>query len=293
MNENLLKKLAKPLIVIATLIWGSTFFIMKDTLDSVDLQFLLAFRFTVAAVVLAAVFWKRWKGMDLSCWWRGAVMGLFMYAAYTVQNYGLIHTTPGTPFVYQGEEIGMVNVAFDTIDDYNCCYTVGDYHAMVQGGVDPAEALAILGPKSRDNARTPYQWDDSENAGFTSGTPWMKVNPSYRKINLAADRNSVDSIFAFYQKLIAMRKEHPAILDGDLQFYLQDHPNVILYTRRCARQLLLVIANKSDAAAAVELPEELKRYQWELILTNYPDTAPSLERSQWLPWECEVYSRTY
>lgn len=95
MNENLLKKLAKPLIVVATLIWGSTFFIMKDTLDSVDLQFLLAFRFTVAAAVLALVFWKHWKGMDRSCWWRGAVMGLFLYAAYTVQNYGLMYTTPG------------------------------------------------------------------------------------------------------------------------------------------------------------------------------------------------------
>lgn len=95
MNEHLLKKLAKPLIVIATLIWGSTFFIMKDTLDSVDLQFLLAFRFTFAAVILALVFWKRWKGMDRSCWWRGAVMGLLLYAAYTVQNYGLMGTTPG------------------------------------------------------------------------------------------------------------------------------------------------------------------------------------------------------
>lgn len=114
MNENLLKKLAKPLIVIATLIWGSTFFIMKDTLDSVDLQFLLAFRFTFAAVVLAVVFWKHWKGMDRSCWWRGAIMGLFMYAAYTVQNYGLMNTTPGknafftavycviVPFLYWG-----------------------------------------------------------------------------------------------------------------------------------------------------------------------------------------------
>lgn len=95
MHENLLKKLAKPLIVIATLVWGSTFFIMKDTLDSVDLQFLLAFRFTVAAVVLALVFWKHWKGMDRSCWWRGAVMGVFLYAAYTVQNLGLMETTPG------------------------------------------------------------------------------------------------------------------------------------------------------------------------------------------------------
>ena len=95
MHENLLKKLSKPLIVVATLIWGSTFFIMKDTLDSVDLQFLLAFRFTVAAVVLALVFWKHWKGMDRSCWWRGAVMGVFLYAAYTVQNLGLMETTPG------------------------------------------------------------------------------------------------------------------------------------------------------------------------------------------------------
>lgn len=95
MNENLLKKLAKPLIIVATLIWGSTFFILKDTLDSVDLQFLLAFRFTVAAVVLAVVFGKHWRGMDRSCWWRGAIMGLFLYAAYTVQNYGLMNTTPG------------------------------------------------------------------------------------------------------------------------------------------------------------------------------------------------------
>lgn len=95
MHESLLKKLAKPLIIIATLVWGSTFFILKDTLDSVDLQFLLAFRFTMAAVVLALVFWKHWKGMDRSCWWRGAVMGVFLYAAYTVQNLGLMETTPG------------------------------------------------------------------------------------------------------------------------------------------------------------------------------------------------------
>lgn len=95
MNETLLKKLAKPLIVIATLIWGSTFFIMKDTLDTVNLQFLLAFRFTFAAVILALVFRKRWKGIDRSYWWRGGIMGLFLYAAYTVQNLGLMDTTPG------------------------------------------------------------------------------------------------------------------------------------------------------------------------------------------------------
>ncbi len=95
MSEDLLRKLAKPLIVVATLIWGSTFFILKDTLDSVELQFLLAFRFTFAAVLLAVVFWKRWKGIDRSYWWRGGLMGVFLYAAYTVQNYGLMGTTPG------------------------------------------------------------------------------------------------------------------------------------------------------------------------------------------------------
>ncbi len=95
MSEALFKKAARPLIVVATLIWGSTFFIMKDTLDDVDLMFLLAFRFTFAAVLLALVFWRRWKGIDPSYWWRGGLMGVFLFAAYAVQNYGLMDTTPG------------------------------------------------------------------------------------------------------------------------------------------------------------------------------------------------------
>ena len=202
----------------------------------------------------------------------------------------MLHTCPGTPYIYQGEEIGMVNVQFDSIEDYNCCYTVGDYNNMVKSGVAPADALKELGPKSRDNARTPYQWDATENAGFTTGKPWMKLNPKYTQINLEADRKSPDSIFAYYQKLIQMRKECPAILDGDLQFYLEEHPNVLMYTRRCARQALLVIANKGDEPAAVQLPEELKARKWERILTNYEDTAPSVDgRETWLPWEAEVY----
>lgn len=95
LNETILKKLAKPLILIATLIWGTTFFIMKDALDTVNLQFLLAFRFTFAAVVLAVVFCRRWKGIDRSYWWRGGVMGLFLYLGYAAQNLGIMDTTPG------------------------------------------------------------------------------------------------------------------------------------------------------------------------------------------------------
>ena len=116
MRESTLKKLAKPMIVLATLIWGSTFFILKDTLDDVDLMFLLAFRFTLAAGILALVFWRRWKGLDLGCVWRGGAMGALLFAAYAVQNYGLMDTTPGknafftavycviVPFLYWGAD---------------------------------------------------------------------------------------------------------------------------------------------------------------------------------------------
>ena len=203
----------------------------------------------------------------------------------------LAHTTPGIPFLFQGEEIGMTNVAYDTIEDYNCRYTVGDYWSMIQNGISNEDALAALRDRSRDNARTPYQWDGSENAGFTTGKPWIKVNPRSKEINLEADRASEDSIFAFYQKLIEMRKTCPAIIDGDLTFLLEEHEQVIMYLRRCARQTLLVIANQSDLALPVQIPEELKKNKWVRILSNRLDTAPSLNgQRDWLPWEAEIYT---
>lgn len=204
----------------------------------------------------------------------------------------LVHTMPGTPFLYQGEEIGMVNVQFNRIDDYNCCYTVGDYHAMVSSGVSPEEALKILGPKSRDNARTPYQWNEKTNAGFTTGTPWMKVNPSYREINLVADRASEDSIFAWYQKLILMRQKHPAILDGNLEFLLEDHPTVLSYLRECQEETLLVIANRADMPADIDLPEKVRNAEWTCLLHNLPQEDNALPlKHHWLPWECAIYKK--
>ena len=201
----------------------------------------------------------------------------------------LLHTNPGTPYLYQGEEIGMVNVQFDTIEDYNCCYTVGDYNSMIFKGVDPETAIKTVGPRSRDNARTPYQWDSTENAGFTTGKPWIKVNPKYTEINLEADRKSPDSVFAYYQKLIEMRKTHPAILDGDLNFYMEDSEQVLMYTRACARETMLIIANKSDEVADVALTEELAAGTWKPILSNYPG-EPSAAGAQLRPWECVIYT---
>ena len=198
-------------------------------------------------------------------------------------------TAPGTPFLYQGEEIGMVDVHYDSIEDHNCCYTVGDYHAMVASGTAPQEALRILAPKSRDNARTPYQWDGSPHAGFTTGKPWLKVNPVYPKINLEADRASEDSIFAFYQKAIRLHREQPAILEGDLRFIWEDHPQLIAYLRRCEKQTVLVIANKSSEPAAAALPAELSKKKWKLLLENLPQTCTLQEKTEWQPWECCIY----
>ena len=203
----------------------------------------------------------------------------------------LNHTVPGTPFVYQGEEIGMTNVCFDNIEDYNECYIKGKYQTMMEAGVSPQEALDKLRPTSRDNARTPYQWDATENAGFTTGKPWMKVNPRYEEINYAADRASENSIFEYYKKVIAMRKEHPAIVDGDFNVLLDEHPQMIIYTRSCAREKLLVIANFTNDTVDVVLPEEVTGHKWNRILTNYEGTEPSIEgRKQWKPWEAEVYT---
>ena len=205
----------------------------------------------------------------------------------------MFHTVPGTPFIYQGEEFGMVNVAFDSIEDYNCCYTVGDYHSMVQNGASPEEALRELRPQSRDNARSPYVWNDSPHGGFTTGTPWMKVNPNYRSINLAADRNSADSVFAYYQALIGLRRTHPAILDGNLKFLLDEHPQMLVWLRRCEAETLLVIANYSGETVPFALPREITGQNWARLLTNRPETTPSAQTQRpWLPWEAEIYVQT-
>lgn len=203
----------------------------------------------------------------------------------------LNNTVPGNVYMYQGEEIGMTNVQYSCIEDHNCCYTVGDYHSMVEKGYSPQEAMAYVGPRSRDNARTPYQWDGSKNAGFSSGKPWLKVNPNYTEINLEADRKDPQSIFAFYQKLLKLRKENPAIYDGDLKFLLEDSDKMLVYLRRCEAQTLLVVCNKSDDEVAVELPEEITSKGWKRILTNRDETVPSLEGNRkWLPWEAEIYT---
>ncbi len=203
----------------------------------------------------------------------------------------LTHMMPGTPFVYQGEEIGMTNVYFETIDDYDERYTVGKYNTMVEAGVDPEEALSKLRDTSRDNARTPYQWDDSENAGFTTGKPWLRVNPRYTEINYAADRRSPNSIFDFYKHLIALRKTHPAVVDGSFRFLMFEHPQMVVFLRSCARETMLTVCNFSDEHVQIELPAEVTQFEWTRVLSNYSSEQPSITRpGTWHPWEAEIYT---
>ncbi|MBQ6546352.1 MAG: alpha-glucosidase [Lachnospiraceae bacterium] len=199
---------------------------------------------------------------------------------------------PGTVFLYQGEEIGMVNVSFDRIEDYNDRYTVGDYASMIRNGKSPKEALAYLAPRSRDNARTPYQWDGTKNAGFTKGTPWLKVNPRYPEINLAKDRQDPDGIFAFYRELIRLRRTRPALFCGNLAFCDGDHPCVIAFVRTHGDDRILVLANLSEnevpmAEVQPHLPADTV---WKLLLSSLPDISEDPAGMKTIaPWECAVY----
>ena len=155
--------------------------------------------------------------------------------------------------------------------------------------MDPKEALEFIAPRSRDNARTPYQWDGSENAGFTTGKPWLGINPNYTEINLEKDKASEDSVFYYYKELISLRKTRPALIEGKLQFYLEDHPQIVCYSRICDNDRILVIANFSGEEASFSLPQELVNEDLTPILSNVnsffnPKTGKTLA-----PWETCVY----
>ena len=194
-----------------------------------------------------------------------------------------IHMMQGTPYVYQGEELGMTNSTFETVEDFRDIESINAYRELTQSGViDPEDMLKFLRYKSRDNARTPVQWDDTKNAGFTTGTPWIDVNPNYRQINAAQQLNREDSVFRFYQKLIRLRHEHEIIAYGSYQLILPDHPQLFAYTRQWEGKKLLVVCNLTGKAATAGLPGAFAGGR--LLISNYNDT--NMTENMWLrPWE--------
>ncbi len=195
----------------------------------------------------------------------------------------LLHGMQGTPYIYQGEELGMTNVQY-TIEEYQDIETQNLYRERIEKGYAKEEIMRSIYAKSRDNARTPMQWSDGEQAGFTTGKPWMKINPNYKEINAQAQIEDKNSIFHCYKKLVEFRKKYPVFVDGSFEMLLEKDENIFAYTRDNADSQLLVVCNFYGKTIAC--PNELQKDVMELLLCNYEDISnPSKLR----PYEARMY----
>lgn len=201
----------------------------------------------------------------------------------------MTHFQKGTPYVYQGEELGMTNAYMENIADYRDIESLNAYKELTTKENIPAKTvMGYIKAVGRDNARTPMQWDASENGGFTSGTPWLQVNKNYKTINAAAQVNDPDSVFAYYKKLIALRHTNEVMVNGVYDVLIPDHPQIYAYTRTLGDKQLLVLCNDSDTNAAIpaEIQEKIRAAK-NILIQNYKDTDESTLR----PYEAVVYAR--
>ena len=201
----------------------------------------------------------------------------------------MTHFQKGTPYVYQGEELGMTNAYMENIADYRDIESLNAYKELTTKENIPAKTvMGYIKAVGRDNARTPMQWDASDNGGFTSGTPWLQVNKNYKTINAAAQVNDPDSVFAYYKKLIALRHTNEVMVNGVYDVLIPDHPQIYAYTRTLGDKQLLVLCNDSDTNVAIpaELQEKIHAAN-NILIQNYKDTDESTLR----PYEAVVYAR--
>lgn len=202
-----------------------------------------------------------------------------------------LHMMQGTPYIYQGEELGMTNAYFEDMSDYEDIEILNAYNDLVGGGKMShdrfMECVKFIG---RDNARTPMQWDDSANSGFTSGTPWLKVNPNYKEINAAAQVDDENSVFNYYKKLIRLRKENDIIVYGSYKLLMPDDEQIFMFERSLDGHKLLVICNYSDAAAKAEIPEEFSGCD-NLLIGNYVNSGVLEHTLELKPYEARVYMK--
>lgn len=197
----------------------------------------------------------------------------------------LLHGMQGTPYIYQGEELGMTNAQYE-IEDYRDIETLNMYQERLEAGYTREEIMRSIHAKGRDNGRTPMQWDDTGNAGFTTGTPWIKVNPNYKEINAKSQINDPDSVFSCYKRLVQLRKEYPVFVDGRFRLLLEEDENIFAYERKNEEQTLLVICNFYEKTLDMPLPLQEKTKDMELLLGNYKDmTTPGILR----PYEARMY----
>ncbi|MDD3277806.1 MAG: alpha-glucosidase [Lachnospiraceae bacterium] len=195
-----------------------------------------------------------------------------------------LHMMQGTPYVYQGEELGMTNSVFNSVDDFNDLESINAYHELTEAGFfTPQELLPAIAHKSRDNARTPMQWDESANAGFTTGKPWLAVNPNYTKVNAKDQLAREDSVFHYYQKLIALRKQYEIIVYGHYDLLLAEDPDLYVYTRTLGEQKLLVVCNFSENERSYDFGAFA---EGKVLIQNYKDS--SFKEGNLKPYEAVV-----
>jgi oligo-1,6-glucosidase len=204
---------------------------------------------------------------------------------------GVLHLQKGTPFIYQGEEIGMTNVPFSDLKDFRDIETINYFAESIEStGMSPEKVMPKLRRTSRDNARTPMQWNADVSAGFTHGVPWIKVNSNFETINVETQRGDTESVYDFYRQLIRMRHEIPLITLGDFTLLAREHRSIFAYVRSHSEEKMLVLANFSDLVQELSEVPELVKEDWadaQAILTNYSEmheTWPRVLR----PWELRV-----
>lgn len=199
----------------------------------------------------------------------------------------LLHGMKGTPYIYQGEELGMTNVRFDDINEYNDIESLNMYKDRISKGYTHEEIMESIYAKGRDNARTPMQWDDSENAGFTTGTPWLAVNKNYDKINAKQCLQDENSIFNHYKKLIDIRKNNDTIIYGDYKLLCEDDENIFAYVRELNGDKILVVCNFYDKDVEFKFDGDFNYSK--LLLSNYNDSSKMIEKLKLRPYEAVMY----
>lgn len=200
-----------------------------------------------------------------------------------------IHMMQGTPYVYQGEELGMTNCPFNTLDNFRDLESINAFHELTeQSKMTEEDMMAAIGYKGRDNARTPMQWDDSAYAGFSTANPWIMVNPNYTKINAKDQVNRKDSVFKYYQKLIKLRHESELIVYGTYDLILDDDKDIYAYIRTLGDEKLIVYCNFSENTREVELPEEFVNKK--VLISNYSD-AKANQKITLRPYEAIVIQK--
>ena len=195
----------------------------------------------------------------------------------------------GTPFIYQGQEIGMTNVHFKTVEEYQDVQSTGLYYSKLEQGMAHEDIMEIIWATARGNSRTPMQWDETVNGGFSSGTPWLAVNPNYKEINVAQQLADEGSILNFYKKMIQLKKSHDVFTYGEYDLTLDNHPAIYAYTRTLDHEQVLILSNLTGQEVAFEL-EKMNLVFDQLMLSNYKvEEHEPMMKGTLKPYEARVY----